>query len=397
MTARQLRWFAIGVLVLSSALNYLDRNVLSALMPTLRQEFHLTGEQLGFILSAFYVTYAVASPLMGLLIDRIGLRWGASFVVGLWSLVGMGTGFATSYGHLLGFRAMLGIAESGGIPATAKGAAVYLEPKDRALGSAITQFGLTLGTMAAPILTEFFAARWGWRSAFVFCGAMGFLWVPLWLLTASRVPAANVPTDPPRVPFGSILRDRRYQVLVAANALAMTVYSLWFGWMTLFLVQVYGLTQAEANLGYAWIPAIFATLGGLFGGWVAQRLIRRGGDVIGIRLRIALVASFFPVATAVAPIAGSPAIAIVCVCLSIFALVCLSVNYYSLPLDLFGADRAAFAVSFLTGIFGLMNVFLSPQIGRWSDTAGWQPVCLTVALLPLASAILLRMAFRQQP
>jgi ACS family hexuronate transporter-like MFS transporter len=139
MTARQLRWFAIGVLVLSSALNYLDRNVLSALMPTLRDEFHLTGEQLGIILSAFYVTYAVGSPLMGLLIDRIGLRWGASFVVGLWSLIGMGTGLATSYGHLLGFRAMLGLAESGGIPATAKGAAVYLEPKDRALGSAITQ------------------------------------------------------------------------------------------------------------------------------------------------------------------------------------------------------------------------------------------------------------------
>jgi hypothetical protein len=73
------------------------------------------------------------------------------------------------------------------------------------------------------------------------------------------------------------------------------------------------------------------------------------------------------------------------------------VNYYSIPLDLFGANRAAFAVSFLTGIFGLMNVFLSPQIGRWSDTVGWQPVCIFVALLPLASALLLRMVFRYQP
>ena len=297
MTHRQLRWFAIGVLVLSSALNYLDRNVLSALMPTLRQEFHLSGEQLGIILSAFYITYAVASPALGLLIDRIGLRWGVSFVVGLWSLVGVGTGFATSYGHLLAFRAMLGFAESGGIPATAKGAAVYLQPGDRALGSAITQFGLTLGTMAAPILTEFFSARWGWRSAFVFCGILGFLWIPIWLFTASRVPGASVPSDPPRVSFRSILGDRRYQVLVAANALAMTVYSLWFGWTTLFLVNVYGLTQAEANLRYAWIPAIFATLGGLFGGWVAQRLIRAGGDVIRVRLRIALISSVFTAIT----------------------------------------------------------------------------------------------------
>jgi hypothetical protein len=70
------------------------------------------------------------------------------------------------------------------------------------------------------------------------------------------------------------------------------------------------------------------------------------------------------------------------------------VNYYSIPLDLFGAGRAAFAVSFLTGVFGLMQVFLSPQIGRWSDTAGWQPVCLTVAALPLLSALLLKAVFR---
>jgi ACS family hexuronate transporter-like MFS transporter len=334
---------------------------------------------------------------MGLLIDRAGLRSGVSVVVGLWSLAGAGTGFAISYGHLLAFRAMLGFAESGGIPATAKGAAVYLEPQDRALGSAITQFGLTLGTMAAPILTEFFSARWGWRSAFVACGVLGFAWIPVWLITASRVPPASVKADPVKVPFGSILRDRRYQVLVAANALAMTVYSLWFGWTTLFLVNVYGLTQSEANLRYAWIPAIFATLGGLCGGWIAQRLIRAGGDVIPARLRIALISSVFAVMTAAAPVAGSPGLAILCVCISLFALVCLSVNYYSIPLDLFGADRAAFAVSFLTGMFGLTNVFLSPQIGRWSDTVGWQPVCFFVALLPLVSALALRVVFRTQP
>ena len=69
-------------------------------------------------------------------------------------------------------------------------------------------------------------------------------------------------------------------------------------------------------------------------------------------------------------------------------------NYYSIPLDLFGAERAAFAISFLTGVFGLMQVFLSPQIGRWSDTVGWQPVCLAVATLPLFSALLLKAVFR---
>lgn len=395
MTNQRFRWFAIGVLVLSSALNYLDRNVLSALMPTLRQEFQIGGEDLGNLIAAFSLTYAFASPLMGLLIDRIGLRWGASAVVGLWSLVGMGTGFAGGFASLMVCRALLGFAEAGGIPATGKGAAVYLPPQDRALGSAVSQIGITLGSMAAPILTEFATARYGWRSAFVMAGALGFLWIPLWLFTAAKVPPARVQSDPVRVPYRSMLQDRRFLTLIAANVLAMPTYSLWLTWTTDFLVTRFELSQTEANLDYAWIPPIFATAGGLFGGWMAQRLIRRSGALIRNRLRIALISSIFVLVTAFAPLAATPALAIACVCASLFATTCLSVNYYSIPLDLFGADRAAFGVSFLTGAYGLMQVFLSPQIGRWSDTMGWTPVCFAVAVLPMLSAILLRFAFRR--
>ena len=395
MTDRQLRWVAVSVLVLSSGLNYLDRMVLSALMPTLRTEFGISGEGLGLIVAAFSLTYALASPVMGLLVDRVGLEWGASLVVGLWSAVGIGTGFAGSFGALLVCRALLGLAESGGIPVAGKGSAVYLEPHDRALGSAVSQVGLTLGTMAAPVLTEFLSARYGWRSAFVVSGLLGFLWIPLWLFTARRIRPARVKTDPVGVSLAAILSDRRFVALIAANVLAMTVYSLWTNWTTWFLVTRYGLAQAEANLRFAWIPPIFATLGGLFGGWLAQRLIRAGSAVIRARIGISIGSSLFVLVTAAAPVAGSAAMAVGIVCVSLFATTCLSVNYYSIPLDLFGASRAAFAVSFLTGIYGLMQVFLSPQIGRWSDTAGWQPVCFAVATLPLVSAVLLKLVFGQ--
>jgi MFS transporter, ACS family, hexuronate transporter len=395
MNERRLRWLAMSVLVLSSGLNYLDRMVLSALMPTLRTEFGIKGEDLGRIVAVFSLTYAFASPAMGLLVDRIGLKCGASLVVGLWSAVGVGTGFAGSLASLMVFRALLGLAEAGGIPVTGKGSATYLEPQDRALGSAVSQIGLTLGTMAAPVLTEFLSVRYGWRSAFVVSGLLGFLWIPVWLFTASRIAPARVHSDPVSVPAGSVLRDRRFLALIGANVLAMTVYSLWTNWTTWFLVTGYGLTQAEANLRFAWMPPIFATLGGLFGGWLAQRWIRAGGDLIATRVRIAIVSSVFVLATALAPVAGSPGRAIAVVCVSLFATTCLSVNYYSIPLDLFGAGRAAFAISFLTGVFGLMQVVLSPQIGRWSDTVGWQPVCTAVAMLPLLSALLLRFAFRR--
>jgi ACS family hexuronate transporter-like MFS transporter len=392
---KQLRWLAVGVLVLSSGLNYLDRSVFSALIPTFRREFDISGQGIGAIIAAFSFTYAFASPAMGLLIDRVGLKWGAALVVGAWSMVGIGTGFAGGLASLIAFRALLGITEAGGIPATGKGFAVYLEPRNRALGAALNQVGITLGTTAAPVLTEVMSSRYGWRSAFIVAGALGFLWIPVWLWVSSRVPAVHVPTDPVRVPYKAMLTDRRYLALLAANILSMTVYSLWFTWITDFLVSRYDLTQGSANVGYAWIPPIFATAGALFGGWAAHRLISAGGEVLSVRIRIATAASLFALSTGVAPLAGSAGAATAAVCLSLFAVTCMSVNFYAMPLDLFGAGRAAFAISFLTGVFGLMQALIAPLIGRWSDAFGWTPVCVAIAPLPFLSTVVLRAAFRR--
>ena len=154
MTSAKLRWIAVIVLVSSSALNYLDRLVLAALMPTIQIEFGLSREDVGAVLSAFSIVYAISSPLMGYLLDRMGLRTGTALIVAIWSAVGMATGFAGTFLALILCRAMLGFAEAGGVPATGKGFATYLPPEDRAIGAALSQVGLTVGSMAAPLLTE---------------------------------------------------------------------------------------------------------------------------------------------------------------------------------------------------------------------------------------------------
>jgi MFS transporter, ACS family, hexuronate transporter len=192
-----------------------------------------------------------------------------------------------------------------------------------------------------------------------------------------------------------ILRDRRLITLVVANILAMTVYSLWTNWTTVFLVSAHGVSREQANLRFAWIPPIFATAGGLFGGWLAHRMIRGGTDVVSARLRIATIAGACALATALASVAPGAGWATAAICISNAAILCLSVNYYALPLDMFGATRAAFAVSMLTGVYGLMQTLISPLIARWSEKLGWQPVCFGVAALPLISALLLKTAFRK--
>lgn len=382
-----LRWLAAGVLVLSTALSFVDRQVLAALAPLLKDEFHLSNEGYGYIVSAFSLAYAMFAPVAGLLIDRVGLNRGITAVVAFWSVAGVATGLTGGLASLLACRAALGAAESGGIPATAKGFALYLQPRERAMGTALNQVGITLGMMAAPLLVGWLATTYGWRAAFVATGIAGFAWIPLWWVTARRVPVPAPPAEsgPATMPA----RDWRLWALAVANILMMTVYSLWMNWTTVFLVSTHGLTLAEANRQFAWVPPVFASLGGLSGGWLSMRWAKAGRGLYAARLRVCVVSAVLLTSTALVPLAPGAGLATALISVSFFMAVAMSANIYAMPLDLFGAGRAAFAVSVLTASYGLMQTVVSPLFGRMIDRYGFGPVCGVAGVLPLASLALL--------
>ena len=238
------RWLVLAVFVLSTAINYLDRQTLTTLAPLLRTEFRLSNAQYGLILTAFSITYALSAPFAGMLIDRIGLNRAISLAVGLWSCAGIATGFTSGLSGLVGCRAVLGVAEAGGIPAAGKAIHQFLRPAERALGNAVNQTGVSLGMILAPPIATFLALRSGWRQAFVVTGLLGLLWIPLWNWTARR--AGGVPAPKLAATAGvEMLRDRRLWAFIAANGLSMIGYSLWTNWTTLYLVEVHHLTLAE--------------------------------------------------------------------------------------------------------------------------------------------------------
>ena len=238
MPLTRLRWVALSVFVVASCLNYLDRQILATLAPLISAEFHLSNEDYGYVLAAFSIVYTVAAPVAGWFIDRAGLNRGISFSVALWSLAGMLTGAVSSLTGLLFTRSALGLAESGGVPATGKALRLYLLPRERAFGNAISQLGLSVGAMIAPFAATGLAMRYGWRSAFVITGLVGFLWIPLWRWTARRIPPVDDGSSTgARSPLGVLLADRRLWGLIAANVLGMTCYTLWTNWTTIFLVR----------------------------------------------------------------------------------------------------------------------------------------------------------------
>jgi MFS transporter, ACS family, hexuronate transporter len=276
--ADRYRWWILTVFVLSSAINYLDRQSLATLAPLLRADFHLSREQYGWILGAFSITYAASAPFAGIIVDRIGLNRGISLAVGLWSAAGIATGFSTGLGGLVGCRAVLGIAEAGGIPSAGKAIHTYLAAA-RARHGQRHQSG-----RRQPRHDSRAAHRHVDRGPLRMAHGVrahrhsGLLWIPVWNFAARHSPPAAKSAT--ALKHGEMLRDRRLWAFVAANGLSMVGYSLWSNWTTQYLVDVHHLTVAQAAW-YTWIPPLVAMGGGFAGGWFSLRLMDRGVPATG--------------------------------------------------------------------------------------------------------------------
>jgi MFS transporter, ACS family, hexuronate transporter len=384
------RWVVLGIFVLCSAINYLDRQTLATLAPLVRAEFHLSNAQYGLILTVFSIAYAACAPFAGMLIDRIGLNGAMVMAVGVWSCAGICTGFTRGLSGLLGCRGVLGMSEAAGIPGAGKAIHRYLRPAERALGNAWNQAGVSLGLILAPPAATWIAMRYGWRQAFVITGGLGLIWIPLWILTArlAEPRMAAAATGEVRQ-AGDLLRSPRLWGLVGANALNMSVYSLWTNWTTLYLVEKHRLALAEANW-YAVFPPLVAALGGFGGGWLSLVWMRRGVPAVAARTRVCLVGALLAMPTAAIPLMPTAGRTAAGISLSILAVSAISVNVYTIPLDVFGGARAAFAISMLVASYGAAQALISPAIGAVVDAYGYGPVCLVAAILPLAAYAVLR-------
>jgi ACS family hexuronate transporter-like MFS transporter len=334
----------------------------------------------------------VSAPLAGMLIDRVGLNLGASLAVGLWSCAGIATGFTQGLAGLVGCRAALGVAEAGGIPGAGKAIHQYLKPGERALGNAMNQAGVSVGAVLAPVVATWLWFHFGWRRAFVVTGLLGLVWIPVWNWTARHGRAAAPPKAPPDASAG-MLRDRRLWNFVLANALGMTGYSLWTNWTTKYLVTQHHLTLLQ-SAWYSWIPPAPALLGGFAGGALSLRFIKRGAAAPEARFRVCLIAAALSLLTAAIPAAPTVGWAIAGISVSYAAVSAFSVNMYSLPLDVFGGARAAFAISMLAGSYGAMQALVSPAFGRVAQTHGYAPLMYVAAVTPLAACAVLRRSVR---
>jgi ACS family hexuronate transporter-like MFS transporter len=382
-------WLPIAVFVLYAAINMLDRQLLSALAPVIRKEYHLTNAQYGGVTSVFFAVTTFVSPLAGIFMDRVGLALGASVTIVVWSIAGAATGFTQTLRGLMACRFGLAVGESGGGAAPGALLSRYMDPGQLGIGAGMLASGTSLGAIAAPLVAAALAPRYGWRSVFILCGILGLLWVPLWLFVGKLAPPRFQANQKARLPLPRLLVDRRFWGLIISYALARQ--TLWVAWTTLYFVDARGLTVTQANQRFSWYPSVFGAVGALVAGAIAMHWIRKGMGGLEARLRTCWTCMPLLFLTAAVPFIPSTGMAAVAVGISFFGSVCVWTCTHLMPIDLYGVHQAAFIYGALESGFTGVQTLAAPAIGAMVDHYGYTEVCLIMPWLPLLGLVLLQL------
>ena len=317
---RSLRWAIGGLLFFSTAINYLDRQVLSILATTIQAELKIDDVGYAKITSYFLLSYTIMYAVSGRLVDFLGTRVSMILAVTGWSIAGMLHGLANSVVQLSACRFLLGSFEAANYPGGAKAIAEWFPLKERALGMGILGAGGTVGAVVAFPLVTYLALTHSWRMAFVVVGALGFLWVLAWLAVCKPAAASNSSSESSSTggaavaerPFGlrELLSYRRTWGCILVRVFTDPIIYFISFWVPKYLAANHGYTLADIGK-YAWMPFAALSVGQIAGGAFTSWVVGRGADLDRVRKRLMLGASLLVlISGAVVATTASPLVAL---------------------------------------------------------------------------------------
>lgn len=377
------RWTICALLFVVTTINYMDRQVLSILAPTLQRELSWSESDYASVVYSFTLVYAFGFLVAGRWLDRVGVRTGFATAVVVWSLAAIGTALARTTAAFAAARALLGLGESANFPGAIKSVGEWFPKDERALATGIFNAGTNTGAILTPLVVPWIALTWGWRWAFVIVGSLGFLWLLLWLAlyrdpTLKSEPSESLPfkgsasSGAPlgvTTPWLSLLTYRQTWAIVAGKFLADPVWWFYLYWLPKFLDTTYGVKLAQVALPLIAVYLI-ADVGSIGGGWLSSGLLKRGWTTNRARKTAMLLMALTIVPTALAPRAGSMWTAILIVSLAAAAHQGWSANVYTLASDMFPPNAVA-SVSGIGGFAGAMGgVLFQFLTGRILDATG---------------------------
>jgi len=300
--AGRYRWVICALLFFATTINYVDRQVIGILAKDLQNIIGWSEIDYGNIVAAFNAAYALGLLVSGRLMDRFGTRIGYAVAIVIWSLAGMATGLARSAFSFGAARAALGLGEASNFPAAIKTVAEWFPKKERALATGIFNSGTNVGAIVAPLTVPWIAIHFGWQWAFVFTGAIGFLWLLFWIpkyrkpeehprLSAQELDyIQSDPPDPPaaRIPWIQLIPHRQTGAFAIGKYLTDPIWWFYLYWVPNFLRQNHGLDLSTIGPPLIAIYLV-ADVGSIGGGWLSSTLIKRGWTVNSARKTAMLI------------------------------------------------------------------------------------------------------------
>jgi ACS family hexuronate transporter-like MFS transporter len=383
----------------ATTINYIDRQVLGILAPTLQRALNWSEADYGDIVSWFSFAYAFGFLAAGRVIDLIGVRRGLGSAVVAWSAAAIGHAFAKTVAGFSLARALLGVSESAIFPGSIKAVAEWFPQRERALATGIFNAGTNTGAILTPLLVPWIALKWGWQWAFIATGTLGLLWLAVWIPLYRDVGGGVNTVANPSVRWTRLFTYRQTWAFVVGKLLADPVWWFYLYWLPKFLDAKYGVKLAQVAAPII-VVYLIADAGSVGGGWISSALIKRGWTVNRARKTTMLAMALLIVPTTLAGRAPTMWTAVLIVAVAAAAHQAWSANVYTLASDMF----PKFAVGSVVGIgafAGAMGGVLFQRItGRVLQANGsdYTPIFVVCGLAyVMAWAIIQLLAPRLEP
>jgi ACS family hexuronate transporter-like MFS transporter len=411
------RWVICALLFAATSINYVDRQIIGVLKPTLQLEFGWSESSYGDVVFWFQAAYALGYLGFGRVIDKIGARLGYAMVVALWTAAHIAHALVGSVGGFIAVRFALGLGESGNFPAGLKAIAEWFPRQERALATGIFVAGSNVGAIITPLIVPFITYRWGWRAAFIVTGSFSLVWLVLWLKIYRR------PQEHPRLSAGELAfinsdssanpDARRAETNMTWRALLFVpetwAYALarflidpiW--WMFLFWLPDFFAKRYNLDLEHFGPPLVVVYLvsdvGSICGGWLSSRLIRLGYTVNRARKLTMLLASVLVMPVMFAMYADNLWLAVAIVGAATAGHQAFSATLYTFPSDVF-PKRAVGTVVGIGGTAGAIGGMLMAKYAGWvlDGIGSYTPIFIVAAAVYiLALGVLHALSPRLRP
>lgn len=365
------RWVICALLFFATTINYIDRQVIGLLKPTLEKEFHWTEVDYGYIVMAFASMYALGYVLFGSFIDKVGTKIGYGVSVSVWSIAAIGHAFAKSAFGFGVARGLLGLSEAGNFPAGVKAVAEWFPKKERALATGIFNSGTSIGAVVAPIMVPWILGMYGWKEAFWITGALGFVWLIFWW-RLYEIPTkqkrlkpeelAFIQSDevedneeaPVKLKWSQLLGLRQTWVFIVGKVLTDPIWWFFLFWLPSYFADTFALDLSKPSMHLVVIYAA-TTLGSIGGGYLSSHFIKIGWPVLKARKTTLFIVAIAVIPILFAQFATDIWVAVAIISVATAAHQAWSANIFTIVSDMFPKN----AVSSVVGIGGMSGSIAS--------------------------------------